>query len=58
MVTGERYSKRTRPQLDYFKMFEENDTLFPGFEYEIQGIYKEHGANSKVSYHTYVVREA
>ncbi|WP_339774826.1 Orn/Lys/Arg decarboxylase N-terminal domain-containing protein [uncultured Thalassospira sp.] len=58
MVPGERYSKHARPQLDYFRMFEENDNLFPGFEYEIQGIYKEHDNKGRVVYHTYVVREA
>ena len=41
IVPGERLDERARPMLDYLKMFETSANLFPGFEVEIQGIYRE-----------------
>ena len=49
--------ERARPMLSYLKMFERAANLFPGFEAEIQGIYREIAADGSVRFHTYVVRE-
>jgi arginine/lysine/ornithine decarboxylase len=57
IVPGERLDERARPMLDYLKMFEKSANLFPGFEAEIQGIYKEAQPDGSVRFHTYVVRE-
>jgi ornithine decarboxylase len=43
--------------LDYLKMFERSANLFPGFEVEVQGIYRETDRDGAVRFHTYVVRE-
>ena len=57
IVPGERLDERARPMLDYLKMFETCANLFPGFEVEIQGIYREVDGNGRVRFHTYVARE-
>ena len=57
IVPGERYDERARPMLDYFKMLERAGNLFPGFENEIQGVYRELQSDGTVRLHTYVVRE-
>ncbi len=57
IVPGERLDARARPMLDYLKMFERSANLFPGFDVEIQGIYRETGKDGAVRFHTYVVRE-
>ncbi|GLU34353.1 Orn/Lys/Arg decarboxylase N-terminal domain-containing protein [Trinickia caryophylli] len=57
VVPGERYDERAQPMLDYFRMFEEAGNLFPGFENEIQGIYRKTGDDGRVRLHTYVVIE-
>jgi len=38
-------------------MFERSANLFPGFEAEIQGIYRETEPGGTVRFYTYVVRE-
>ena len=43
--------------LDYLKMFERSANLFPGFEVEIQGIYREVEKDGAVRFYTYVVRD-
>ena len=43
--------------IDYLKAFERGSNLFPGFETEIQGVYREVDAAGKVRFHTYVVCE-
>jgi len=43
--------------LDYFKMLERAGNLFPGFENEIQGVYREHQPDGTARLHTYVLRE-
>jgi arginine/lysine/ornithine decarboxylase len=43
--------------IDYLKVFERGSNLFPGFETEVQGIYRERDAAGGVRFHTYVVRE-
>ncbi len=57
IVPGERLSARARPMIDYLKVFERSSNLFPGFETEIQGVYREIEASGAVRFHTYVVRE-
>ena len=57
IVPGERIDERSRPMLDYLKMFEAAANAFPGFESEIQGVYREADSAGAVRFHTYVVRE-
>lgn len=57
IVPGERLDGRARPMLDYLKMFEQSANLFPGFEAEIQGVYREIEPDGSVRFYTYVVRE-
>jgi len=57
IVPGERLSERALPMIEYLKMFERSANLFPGFEAEIQGVYREVDANGVITFHTYVVRE-
>ena len=42
---------------DYLLAFEKSANLFPGFDVEIQGIYRETEADGRVRFYTYVVRE-
>ena len=57
IVPGERLDERARPMLDYLAMFERSANLFPGFDVEIQGVYRETAPDGAVRLHTYVVRE-
>ena len=57
MVPGERLSERARPMIAYLKMFEKSANVFPGFEAEIQGLYREVDETGAIRFHTYVVRE-
>jgi ornithine decarboxylase len=43
--------------LDYLKMFERSANLFPGFEAEIQGVFREVAPDGSIRFYTYVVRE-
>src|SRR5262249_5283952 len=56
IVPGERLDERARPMLDYLRVFERSANLFPGFEAEIQGIYREIEPNGTVRFYTYVVQ--
>jgi ornithine decarboxylase len=56
VVPGERYDDRAQPMLDYFLVFEEAFNRFPGFEFEVQGVYADLVAG-RVVFHTYVVQE-
>jgi ornithine decarboxylase len=56
VVPGERWDKRAQPMLDYFLTFEESFNRFPGFNYEVQGVYQEQ-VDGRIKFHTYVVRE-
>ena len=53
----ERLDERAAPMLNYLKLFERAANLFPGFEAEIQGVYREIRSDGSVRFHTYVVRE-
>ncbi|MGD0564674.1 MAG: Orn/Lys/Arg decarboxylase N-terminal domain-containing protein [Roseiarcus sp.] len=57
IVPGERLCARARPMIDYLKTFERGANLFPGFESEIQGLYREIDASGVIRFFTYVVRE-
>lgn len=57
IVPGERYDERAKPMLDYLTMFEKAANRFPGFDSEIQGIYRETAPDGTISFHTYVVQE-
>ncbi|NML43367.1 ornithine decarboxylase [Ramlibacter sp. G-1-2-2] len=56
VVPGERWDERAQPMLDYFLAFEESFNRFPGFNYEVQGVYQEK-VDGRIAFHTYVVRE-
>jgi ornithine decarboxylase len=56
IVPGERWDARAQPMLDYFLAFEESFNRFPGFNYEVQGVYQER-VNGRIVFHTYAVRE-
>ena len=57
IVPGERLTDRSQPMIDYLKMFEASFNAFPGFDVEIQGVYREVDASGRVRLHTYVVSE-
>ena len=57
IVPGERLDERAAPMLAYLKMFERSANLFPGFEAEIQGIFREIATDGSVRFYTYVARE-
>ncbi|GLH79356.1 amino acid decarboxylase [Bradyrhizobium sp. SSBR45G] len=57
IVPGERLSDRARPMIDYLKMFERAFNVFPGFDVEIQGLYKEIDEAGRIRLHTYVCAE-
>jgi len=56
VVPGERWDEKAQPMLDYFLAFQESFNKFPGFNYEVQGVYQEH-VDGRIKFHTYVVRE-
>jgi ornithine decarboxylase len=56
VVPGERWDERAQPMLDYFLAFEESFNRFPGFSYEVQGVYKEI-VDGRIKFYTYAVRE-
>jgi len=47
---------KAQPVLDYFLAFQESFNRFPGFNYEVQGVFQER-VNGRIKFHTYVVRE-
>jgi len=55
VIPGERYDDAARPMIEYFQVFEDGCNRFPGFSYEVQGVYQviEDG---KVQFYTYVVK--
>ena len=57
IVPGERLTDAAQPMIDYLKVFERGANLFPGFENEIQGLYREKTADGKTRFFTYVVKE-
>ena len=57
VIPGERLSAAASPMIAYLKAFERAANLFPGFENEVQGLYRETGPDGAVRFFTYVVRE-
>lgn len=57
VLPGERLDDRAQPMLDYLKMFERSANLFPGFENEVQGLYRRTEPDGSIRFYTYVVRE-
>ena len=57
IVPGERLDARAKPMIEYLKAFETASNLFPGFESEIQGLYREAQPDGKIRFYTYVIRE-
>jgi arginine/lysine/ornithine decarboxylase len=43
--------------IEYLKVFEAAANRFPGFESEVQGLYRETERDGTVRFYTYVVRE-
>ena len=56
VVPGERWDDRAQPMLDYFLTFQESFNRFPGFNYEVQGVYQEQ-VDGRIKFYTYVVQE-
>jgi ornithine decarboxylase len=57
IVPGERLTERAQPMIDYLKMFERAFNAFPGFDVEIQGLYRETDETGRIRLHTYVATE-
>ncbi|OAN55935.1 amino acid decarboxylase [Paramagnetospirillum marisnigri] len=57
IIPGERLCARAKPMLDYLKMFESASNQFPGFEAEIQGLYREIEPDGSIRFYTYVAKE-
>ncbi len=57
VVPGERLTERAQPMIDYLKMFEAAFNTFPGFEVEIQGVYRKVDPSGRIRLFTYVVSE-
>jgi ornithine decarboxylase len=43
--------------IDYLLVFQRAANLFPGFETEVQGVYREREKDGSIRFYTYVVRE-
>jgi arginine decarboxylase len=50
VVPGERFDERSRPIVDYLRLFERWDEQFPGFENEVQGVVRERAADGAVGF--------
>jgi ornithine decarboxylase len=50
IVPGERLDERARPMLDYLKIFERAANLFPGFDADLQGTYREIAPDGSVRF--------
>jgi ornithine decarboxylase len=57
IIPGERLDARAQPMIDYLRVFEAAANRFPGFETEIQGVYRETAPDGAIRFHTYVARE-
>ena len=56
IIPGERYDERAKPMVEYFEVFEESCNRFPGFSYEVQGVYQVQ-EKGRIRFYTYVVKE-
>lgn len=57
IIPGERLTAAAQPMIDYLKVFERGANLFPGFESEVQGLYREIDAEGRMRFFTYVLQE-
>ncbi|SNT16762.1 MULTISPECIES: Orn/Lys/Arg decarboxylase N-terminal domain-containing protein [unclassified Azospirillum] len=57
VLPGERLTEQAKPMIDYMRVFEKGANLFPGFDNEIQGVYRKQDADGRIRFYTYVVRE-
>ena len=57
IIPGERLDARAQPMIDYLRVFEAAANRFPGFETEIQGVYRETEPDGAIRFYTYVARE-
>ncbi len=57
IIPGERLTEQAAPMIAYLKAFEGVANRFPGFETEIQGLFREQQVDGTVRLFTYVVRE-
>ena len=57
VVPGERLGGRAQPMIDYLMMFERAANRFPGFESEVQGVYRRTEPDGLIRLYTFVVRE-
>jgi ornithine decarboxylase/arginine decarboxylase len=57
IIPGERLTAAAQPMIDYLKVFERGANLFPGFESEVQGLYREIGDDGRMRFFTYVLQE-
>ncbi len=57
VVPGERLGGRAQPMIDYLMVFERAANRFPGFESEVQGVYRRTEADGSIRLYTFVVRE-
>jgi len=55
VLPGERWDERATPMLEYFLAFQESFNRFPGFNYEVQGVFQER-VDGRIKFYTYVVR--
>ncbi len=51
-----RWRAGAQPMLEYFLAFQESCNRFPGFNYEVQGVFQER-EQGRIKFYTYVVRE-
>ncbi|BCF90960.1 ornithine decarboxylase [Paraburkholderia sp. PGU16] len=56
VLPGERWDDRAQPMLNYFMAFQESFNRFPGFNYEVQGVFQER-EDGRIRFYTYVVSE-
>ena len=57
VVPGERLGGRAQPMLDYLTVFERAANQFPGFESEVQGVYRRTEPDGSVRLYTFVLNE-
>lgn len=56
VLPGERWDDKAQPMLDYFLAFQDSFNRFPGFNYEVQGVFQER-INGAIKFFTYAVQE-
>jgi ornithine decarboxylase len=57
VVPGERLGGRAQPMLDYLTVFEQAANRFPGFESEVQGVYRRTESDGSIRLYTFVLKD-